>query len=376
MRLKSFLYLATALVAIGPCTAFAQACEDQDLDPAQRITLCDQAFTDSDGNEAAAIALAMKGQAQRQAGDLAAAAETLAQSLGYGPARGATWVELGNVRYDQNDIPGALASYSAALAVEDNPDAYANRAETWWEYRMGDNCLADADQALRIDPEFAYANEIKGRCLVDLGRSDEAIAAFDAALALYPAYQNALRNKIAALAALGRHEEAVAVADLALQPGFVTDSNPVIEEDIRSRRLLSLARYAAADVVTREAQALLQLYPDNPAAVNIQARALLASANFAEADKLTAALRANVDNKPMEALYFDTLAQIDVALGRLDAGLANYESAMGIDPGLSKGYAKKLSELGFLPLSNAPAGVLTALRRCIDLKKAACLISA
>ncbi|HLQ18233.1 MAG TPA: hypothetical protein VK146_04570, partial [Tabrizicola sp.] len=76
----------------------------------------------------------------------------------------------------------------------------------------------------------------------------------------------------------------------------------------------------------------------------------------------------------IEASYLDTLAGIDAALGRMEDAYANYQSAMDLDPSLSRSYARKLSELGFLPLSNAPAGVLTALRRCIDVKKTRCVM--
>jgi hypothetical protein len=75
----------------------------------------------------------------------------------------------------------------------------------------------------------------------------------------------------------------------------------------------------------------------------------------------------------MEAVYYDTLARIDAALGRMDGVYANYDAAMTLDPGLSRTYARKLSELGFLPLSNAPSGVLTALKRCIDVKETGCV---
>jgi hypothetical protein len=62
-------------------------------------------------------------------------------------------------------------------------------------------------------------------------------------------------------------------------------------------------------------------------------------------------------------------------MGRMEDAYANYEAALNLDASLSKTYARKLSELGFLPLSNAPAGVLTALRRCIDVKKTGCVMS-
>jgi hypothetical protein len=81
---------------------------------------------------------------------------------------------------------------------------------------------------------------------------------------------------------------------------------------------------------------------------------------------VTQVLRENPNGARMEAAYHDTLARIDAALGRMEDAYAHFEAALGLDAGLSKAYARKLSELGFLPLSNAPSGVLTALRRCID----------
>ena len=368
--------LLFALAFIGPgLPALGQTCDDPTLEYDQRIAVCDQAFAASLTAEEAAYALSLKGEAQRLSGQTEAAAETLQLALSYTPANAWVWVELGNVRYDQGDMAGALAHYSAALAVEDYGTAWANRAETWWEFRMGAQCLSDAENALRIDPRDAYANELKGRCLFDLGRSEEAIGFFDTALALVPGYQNAYRNKIAALASLGRHEEAVAVADEALTPGVVINPFPEIEEDILARRLLSLSQYAAPDTVTAEAERLLQRYPGNPAAINIQARALLAEQKAAEADALTADLRAKAGDLAMEGLYYDTLAQIDLALGRLPEALENYEQALTLSPDLSRIYARKLSELGFLPLSNSPAGVLTALQRCMDVKQTACQVS-
>jgi tetratricopeptide (TPR) repeat protein len=372
MRCRALFALALVVPALP---AWSQTCEDRSPDYAARIALCDKAYAAAASEEAAALALSLKGEAQRLLGDLDGASATLSQALVHTPANAWVWVQLGHVRYDERDIAGALAHYSAALAVEDYVDAWANRAEAWWEFRMGQNCSDDADQALRLDPQYAYANEIKGRCLIDLGRADEALSYFDTALALAPGYQNAYRNKMAALAALDRFQDVVALADEALRPGTVPNSNPAIEEDILARRLLALAEYSPMTTVGAEAEALLRRFPENLAALNIKARALLADQMLEEADTLTAALRANADGTPMEAAYFDTLAQIDVALGRLEDAFTNYEAALAADPDLSKIYARKLSELGFLPLSNAPPGVLTALRRCIDVKKSACRVS-
>ncbi len=371
--MRPFLFVLAVLI---PATAAqAETCDDRSQDFEARIALCDQAFQAAATPEDAAQALSLKGEAQRMLGQFDEAAATLQQALGFRSENAWVWVELGNVRYDQGDTAGALANYSAALAVEDYTDAWANRAEAWWQFNNGQRCVDDADNALRLDPQYAYANEIKGRCLIDLGRAEEALSYFDTAITLAPGYQNAYRNKLAALSALGRYEDVVAVADEALRPGTVTDPNPKIEEDILARRLLALGEYAPPATVATEAKALLKRFPQNLAAVNVQGAALLADGKADEADRVTQVLRQNPDGARMEATYHDTLARIDASLGRMDDAYANYEAALGVDATLSKTYARKLSELGFLPLSNAPAGVLTALRRCIDVKKTACVLS-
>jgi tetratricopeptide (TPR) repeat protein len=371
--MRRLLFVLATLAPAAP--AWAQACYDRASDPETQVSLCDQAFQVASRPEDASLALAYKGEAERMLGRFDEAAATLQQALGYTPANAWVWVELGNVRYDQGDTAGAPAHYSAALAVEDYISAWANRAETWWQFRDGQRCSDDADNALRLDPQYAYAHEIKGRCLIDLGRADEALGYFDTAISLAPGYQNAYRNKLAALSALGRHQDVVATADEALRPEIVPDPNPAIEEDILARRLLALGEFAPPATVAAEAAALLQRYPQNLAAVNVQGAALLADGKAAEADQVTQALRQNPNGARMEATYHDTLARIDAALGRMDQAYSNYEAAMTIDPALSLTYARKLSELGFLPLSNAPAGVLTALRRCIDIKKTACVMA-
>lgn len=371
--MRRLLFVLATLSPAAP--AWAQSCTDRAAATEAQVSLCEQAFEAAATPEDASLALAYKGEAQRMLGQFDEATATLQQALGYTPANAWVWVELGNVRYDQGDTAGALAHYSAALAVEDYISAWANRAETWWQFRDGQRCSDDADNALRLDPQYAYAHEIKGRCLIDLGRADEALGYFDTAISLAPGYQSAYRNKLAALSALGRHEQVVAVADEALRPGAVTDPNPAIEEDTLARRLLALGEYAPPATVATDAAALLQRYPQNLAAVNVQGAALLADGKATVADEVTQVLRQNPNGARMEATYHDTLARIDAALGRMNDAYANYEAAMRIDATLSKTYARKLSELGFLPLSNAPAAVLTALLRCIDLKKTACVMA-
>ena len=106
-----------------PASAQAETCDDRGQDFEARIALCDQAYVDATTDDAAAYALSMKGEAQRMLGAFDAAAETLQLALTYTPENAWVWVELGNVRYEEGDMAGALAHYSAALAVDDYIDA-------------------------------------------------------------------------------------------------------------------------------------------------------------------------------------------------------------------------------------------------------------
>ena len=370
---RHFAFAVLAVFCAAP--SFSQTCEDRSTDYAARIALCDQALNAADTADAAAYALSLKGEAQRLLGDLTAADETLRSALTFTPENAWVWVELGNVAFDNGNITSAIAHYSAAIAVEDYIDGYANRADAWWSINMPQRCSDDADQALRLDPTYAYANLLKGRCLVELGQPEPALSFLDAAIAADAGYQIAYRAKMTALFNLGRYQDAVAVADLALKPGTIPNPRDGLEEEIRAFRLLAYANYAPENMVAAEVDALLKTYPENYTAVNIKGMALLTAKRADEADKLTQILRQNTDGKGMEAIFYDTLAQIDIALGRLDQAYTNFESALNLDPAMSKIYAKKLSALGFLPLSNAPPGVLTALRRCIDVKKTACTVA-
>ncbi|NJM82684.1 MAG: hypothetical protein HC844_09415 [Tabrizicola sp.] len=369
------LLLGFSVSAAGALPVFGQTCDFDNPDVASRIAVCEQAYQSAPDNAAAAYALSVKGHAQRVTGDLDGASQTLAAAVNLTPEDGWLWVQLGLVRFNQNDVPGSIAYYSAAIALSDDGNAYANRADSWWFLRVAQRCSDDADQALRIQPDYPFANDVKGRCLLDLGQPEQALNYFDTAIRQDAGFQRAYFDKITALMMLERYQEVVQLADYVLQPGIIQQSVPWLEEGIRAQRLLAFSFYGAANMVSAEADALLNAYPGNLAAINVKAMALVTAGRFAEADAAAGPMRQNTDGRDMEGAYYDTLAQIDIALGRLDAGYANFQAALKRSPGLSRVYAKKLSELGFLPLSNSPEGVLTALRRCIDVRKNDCAVA-
>ncbi len=267
-----------------------------------------------------------------------------------------------------------MASYSTALDLAPE-DGYTrgNRAEAWRILNEPTRCNADANAALAADPGDLFARLVAARCLTDLGRAETALQHLDQVLGADPAWAEAHVAKVVALMALGRHEEAVAAADqaLALDPAALSDA---LAEDLKALRLAARARLVPVDQLLAEAEMLAKDHPGNPLITNVTVWALLSAGRVGEAETLAAPLRALVGTPEMEGAFHDTLAQLDLAQGRLEQALTGFANALRLDPSLSRIYAKKLSELGYLPLSNAPDKVMMALRRCIEAKSSACRV--
>lgn len=363
-----------ALVVLLPLPLAAQTCEDRISDYDHRIALCDAAYAAAADPDVAATALGYKGEALRMLGRLDDAAAVLRLSLALAPGNPWYWVELGHVRFDDGDPAGAVAHYATALEL-DPGDLYAriNRADAWRALNAPDRCLADSTPTLAAEPENDFASLVHGRCLTAVGRAEEALAHLDRAIAANPGYLPPQMARMAALMALGRHAEAVALADAAL----AADHAPDIwsEERIGAYRLEAMARYLPADQVLAEADRLAAAWPGNLTAVAVRVWTLLHAGRIAEAETAAASLRAAVGTEAMEATFHDTLAQLEMAQGRTEAAILHLGRAMALDPALARIYARKLSALGFLPLSTQPHNLLLALRRCIDAKGAECRIS-
>jgi tetratricopeptide (TPR) repeat protein len=102
--------------------------------------------------------------------------------------RGLSWYHKGE--YDK-----AIADYNQALAVNPNyAIAYNNRGNTWEKKGEYDKAIADYNQALVINPKDAIAYNNRGNTWEKKGEYDKAIADYNQALAVNPNYANAYEN--------------------------------------------------------------------------------------------------------------------------------------------------------------------------------------
>ena len=142
----------------------------------------------------------------------------------------------GNVAQQAGKHADAAALYSKAIGCDPREAAYfSNRSAAYAALRRFSDALADADEAVRLKPDWAKTQMRRGAALMGLGRPAEARKAFERASAIEP--RNAQLRAMAEEAA-----EAVAAeaADMVSTDG---GSNwvAILNEEVRHKLYMELA---------------------------------------------------------------------------------------------------------------------------------------
>ena len=136
---------------------------------------------------------------------------------------------VGMARYTADDWEGAIACFSSALrqtegrvSALDQSVVYFFRGDAYAYQGDHDHAIADFDQAVALEPDFAAAYNNRGCVYADKGDLDHAIADYDQAIALEPDYDRAYNNRGGAYANKGDLDHAIVDFDraIALKPDF------------------------------------------------------------------------------------------------------------------------------------------------------------
>jgi protein O-GlcNAc transferase len=220
-------------------------------------------------------------------------------------------ISLGNALVMLNRPEQALAPFDKVLQIRpDHAVALDNCGLALTQLKRHEEALACYQRALDVAPDRVSALNTFGGALLVLGRAEEALAASDEALAIAPSQPEALKQRIAALQALGRHQEALDGCDRVLA---VTPNDP---ETLFNRgfSLANLGKLEDAMENYERARAF-----NHMPALNMLAVCRLATADWAQADKLASAVRADLASgnsaSPLLAIGygFDALAQLKAA---------------------------------------------------------------
>ncbi|MBT4739161.1 MAG: tetratricopeptide repeat protein [Rhodospirillaceae bacterium] len=141
-------------------------------------------------------ALSLKGVALLGLGDAEAAVKFLSLAAKRRPEDAIIWNDLGMAQEAMSDAVAAHDSFNKALAIDPMlPAALVNQARYALANGSIESALAQSDQAIKAQPAFVQAQNVRGLALQALDRLDEALAAFAAALAQAPDDADALFNK-------------------------------------------------------------------------------------------------------------------------------------------------------------------------------------
>jgi tetratricopeptide (TPR) repeat protein len=114
-------------------------------------------------------------------------------------------------KYEEGDYQGAIPLLNQAIAI--NPQyayAYAGRGYIYYFLQKYQEAIADYTKAIAINPQYAEAYYNRGATYYYLQRYQEAIADYTQAIAINPQYAEAYYNRGATYYYLQRYQEAIA----------------------------------------------------------------------------------------------------------------------------------------------------------------------
>jgi Flp pilus assembly protein TadD len=173
--------------------------------------------------------------------------------------------------------------------------------------------LVVAEEALRIDPDFALANNNLGNALLDTGRTPEAIEHYERAVRVSPDNSAMHYNLGGALLRTGRTSEAIEQFELALRIDPTNSSahfDPVIYARMHYTLGNTLQHTGRLPEATEQYEQAVQLQPDNA-----EARYSLGNALF-QTGRLTEAIEQYEQDLRIEPNHAEAHGNLGLALWR------------------------------------------------------------
>ncbi|GIW80470.1 MAG: hypothetical protein KatS3mg105_2277 [Gemmatales bacterium] len=240
--------------------------------------------------------------------------------------------ERGQQHMAQGNFEAALADFNQALQLNANfAPALNNRGEIYRITGNFEKALADFNQAIQLDPKFVSAYINRGKAFRSKGMHDRAIADFTRALRIDPKSADAYNNRGNAYADKGDYDRAIADYTEAIR----LDPNLALAY---MNRGLAYAKKGAFNAVIADCNEALRLNNKLVAAYFIRGAAYASKQTY---DKAIADFTRVLKLEPKYALAYNDRGLALAAKGEYDRAIADYTQAMRHDPKLTLAFVNR-----------------------------------
>jgi tetratricopeptide (TPR) repeat protein len=247
-------------------------------------------------------------------------------------------------RDDVTPLQTAAEFFSRAIGREPTPFAYVSRAVTWLHLREVDKALADAEEAVRLDPEFALAYCTRADARMAQGKYEEALPDLDRALQREPKLVVALGDRALAHRALEDFRAALDDLDAAIaldpswQASWAASRRSIAEslfEDAQKPRYKADHRQVIADM-----DKATETVPERRTARFYASRGW-EHHMLHEHEKAVADLRKAIEMEPAELKYHSQLGSVYTIHQDFDQAITEYRIAYDLRKAQLAGEAKR-----------------------------------
>jgi len=221
------------------------------------------------------------------------------------------------------DLDAAIADYNQAIALNPNfANAYYNRGNAYYAKGELDGAVADFTQVITLTPKDDRAYNNRGLAYYAKGEPDRAIAEFTQAIALNPNFANAYNNRGNAYDAKGEMDRAIAdfTQAIALNPK---------SEQAYNHRGATYRNKGELDRAIADYTQAIALNPNYDRAYNNRG---IAYYNKGEVDRAIADFTQAIALNPKFEQYYSHRGAAYRNKGELDRAIADFTQAVALNP--------------------------------------------